>query len=173
MTKYIAIDGKGGSGKTYMSELLASRLQARLFHLDDYGDDYKPFIGIPTLRKLVAKATDDIVIYEGVGVFDDQFDDLRPFRIFVQVPEEIRKQRAEGRDVPRDDRTAEDWKEIWAIWDEAEPACFTESIIQKADMIVGTKDGNFDVDAIVTQFASGQQAKQDHSTYERGRIIKL
>ena len=154
MTKYIAIDGKGGSGKTYMSELLASRLQARLFHLDDYGDDYKPFIGIPTLRKLVAKATDDIVIYEGVGVFDDQFDDLRPFRIFVQVPEEVRQQRAEGRDVPRDDRTAEDWKEIWRIWDKAEPEYFTDLIIQKADMVVDTANGEVDVDTIVERFES-------------------
>lgn len=50
MTRYIAIDGKGGSGKTYLARLLAEKLQARLFHLDDYGDDYKPFIGIPTLR---------------------------------------------------------------------------------------------------------------------------
>ena len=173
MTRYIAIDGKGGSGKTYVSELLAGRLQARLFHLDDYGDDYKPFIGIPTLRKLVAEATDDIVIYEGVGVFDDQFDDLRPFRIFVQVPEEVRKQHAEGRDVPRGDRTTEDWGEIWRIWDKAELEYFTEATMQKADMIVGTKDGNFDVDTIVTQFTSGQQAKQGHSTCERGRIIKL
>ena len=154
MTRYIAVDGKGGSGKTYLSRLLAKRLQARLFHLDDYGDDYKPFIGIPKLRQLVAEATDDIVIYEGVGVFDDRLDDLRPFRIFVQVPEVIRKQRAEGRDVPRGDRTADDWKEIWRIWDEAEPGYFTEAIMQKTDMIVGAEDGDFDVDAIVARFES-------------------
>ena len=154
MTRYIAVDGKGGSGKTYLSRLLAKRLQARLFHLDDYGDDYKPFIGIPKLRQLVAEATDDIVIYEGVGVFDDRLDDLRPFRIFVQVPEVIRKQRAEGRDVPRGDRTVDDWKEVWRIWDEAEPEYFTEAIMQKADMIVGAEDGDFDVDAIVARFES-------------------
>ena len=154
MTRYIAIDGKGGSGKTYVSGLLAEKLQARLFHLDDYGDDYRPFIGIPALRKLVAEATDDIVIYEGVGVFDDQFDDLQLFRIFVQVPEEIRKQRAEGRDVPRDDRTADDWEEIWRIWDKAEPEYFTDSIMQKADLVVGTEDGDFDIDAIVARFES-------------------
>lgn len=156
MTRYIAIDGKGGSGKTYLSELLARKLQARLFHLDDYGDDYKPFIGIPKLRQLVAEATDDIVIYEGVGVFDDRFDDLQPFRVFVQVPEDIRKERAEGRDVPRSDRTVEDWQEIWRIWDEAEPKHFTEATMQKADIIVGEEDGDFDVDAIVVRFESGK-----------------
>ena len=154
MTRYVAIDGKGSSGKTHLAKLLAGALQARLFHLDDYGDDYKPFVGIPGLRELVAKATDEIVIYEGVGVFDDRFDDLRPFRIFVQVPENIRKERAEGRDVPRSNRTAEDWKEIWSIWDKAEPEYFTEAIIQKADMIVGAEDGDFDLDSIVARFES-------------------
>ncbi|HMS92921.1 MAG TPA: hypothetical protein PKD28_00900 [Candidatus Saccharibacteria bacterium] len=155
MTRYIAIDGKGGSGKTYLARLLAEKLQARLFHLDDYGDDYRPFIGIPTLRQLAGEATEDIVIYEGVGVFDDRLDDLRPFRVFVQVPEDIRHQRAKGRDVPRDDRTADDWKDIWEIWDKAEPEYFTDAIIQKADMIVGAEDGNFDVDVIAARFEPG------------------
>lgn len=154
MTRYIAIDGKGGSGKTYVASLLAKRLRARLFHLDDYGDDYEPFIGIPTLHKLAVEATDDIVIYEGVGVFDDYFDDLQPFRVFVQVPEEIRKKRAEGRDVPRGDRTAEDWEEIWMIWDEAERTYFTEAIMQKADVIIGVEDGDFNIDMIAVQFES-------------------
>lgn len=52
-------------------------------------------------------------------MFDDRLDDLHPFRVFVQVPEDIRDQRAKGRDVPRDDRTIDDWKDIWEIWDKA------------------------------------------------------
>ena len=151
MTRYIAIDGKGGSGKTYLSSLLAERLGATLLHLDDYGDDYKPFIGLPRLVAELEQITDDIVIYEGVGVFDERFDKFKPFRILVQVPGEIKAARASSRDVPRADRSAEDWKKIWDIWFEAEAKYFDESFSQKADIIVGTEDGQFDIELILAR----------------------
>ena len=83
MTRYIAIDGSGGSGKTYLSNKLADAMNAQVFHLDKYGSDFVPFVGLPVLRRLIGESTDEIVIYEGVGVFDKRFDDLNPFKIFV------------------------------------------------------------------------------------------
>ena len=44
MTKYIAIDGRSGSGKSYLANLLAEQLDVKVFHLDDYGNDFEPFI---------------------------------------------------------------------------------------------------------------------------------
>ncbi|MFZ1360533.1 MAG: hypothetical protein WAS27_00670 [Candidatus Saccharimonadales bacterium] len=148
MTRYIAIDGMGGSGKTYLSGLLAERLGARLFHLDDFGNDYEPFVGVPGLLDAVRAATDDVVIYEGVGVFDSRLDELQPFRILVRVPDVVRQGRIAGRDVPRDGRTAADWKEIWDIWYEAEAEYFSRALQDKADVVVGAVDGQFDVDEL-------------------------
>lgn len=155
MTRYIAIDGKGGSGKTYLSEMLASELGATVYHLDDYGNDYEPFVGISKLLEALTQATRDIVLYEGVGVFDERFDVLCPFRIFVQVPEEIRSGRAASRDIPREDRSEEDWSEIWSIWSEAERKYFTDKVAKKADMTVGVHDGNFDVSTITAKIRAG------------------
>ncbi len=155
MTKYIAIDGKGGSGKTYLAGLLAEKLHANVYHLDDYGNDYQPFVGLPKLREVVAEATGEVIIYEGVGVFDERFDTLQPFRILVQVPDDIRNEWATGRDVPRQDRSAEDWKNIWAIWNAVERAYFTEIVAKKADMIVGVQNGEFDIEEIVMALSTG------------------
>lgn len=162
MTKvpqYIAIDGMGGSGKTYFSERLAKKLNAQVYHLDDYGDDYKPFVGIPKLKAAVEQATAETVIYEGVGVFDSRLDDFAPFRILVAVPEEIKRQRATQRDVPREGRSADDWRQIWDIWIAAEAKYFTETISRQADIIIGVEDGQFDVDAVVRQLEARESQK--------------
>lgn len=148
MTKFIAIEGRGGSGKTYLSEILKSELNARVFHLDDYGSDYEPFIGIPKLVKVLDLAMDDLVIFEGVGVFKSDFDKYNAFNIFVDSPDSVRAKRAGNRDVPRDDRSENDWKEIWKIWSVAEAKYYNEKLKQKANLIVGSKDGEFDIKAI-------------------------
>lgn len=149
MQQYIAIDGKGGSGKTFLSELLASALGAAVFHLDTYGNDYEPFIGIPKLVQAVHNAKSDIVIYEGVGAFDARFDRLNPYRILVSVPDSIKRARAERRDIPRSDRPLEEWKKIYDIWKVAEEKYFTDVIQSKADIVVGEPDGEFDIENIV------------------------
>lgn len=151
MTTYIAIDGSGGSGKTYLSEKLANETGAQLFHLDKYGSDFVPFIGLPVLRRLVDESTADIVIYEGVGVFDARFDDLEPYKIFVDTPEEIRASRVESRDVPREDRTPEDWKLITEIWTKAEQDYSLADAKQKAHLVVGSETGDFDVASIISE----------------------
>lgn len=144
MTKYIAIDGNGGSGKTYLSELLAAELGAKVFHLDEYGDDFKPFIGIPALIEVVRAATDDIVIYEGVGVFDERFASFDAVRVFVRTSEAVRADRAAKRDVPRPGRTAADWEKIFSIWADAESSYYTPALIASADITINN-DSSVDI----------------------------
>lgn len=110
MTKYIALDGRSGSGKTYISNLLAEELGAPVFHLDEFGNDFRPFVGIPALINKLKQADDEIVIHEGVGVFDSRFDSFKPCRIFIDTTEKLRADRAAARDVPRSDHTKEDWQ---------------------------------------------------------------
>jgi uridine kinase len=149
--KYIAIDGRGGSGKTYLAEQLAERLPARVLHLDDFGNDYEPFIGIPKLIEAIEKSAEDTIIFEGVGVFDERFDRFKAFRIFVNTDLEVRKSRAAGRDVPRTDRTAEDWREIYEIWRKAEADYFSEARVQKANYVT-SEGGMIDFNEIADAF---------------------
>lgn len=151
MTTYIAIDGSGGSGKTYLSEKLAHALNAQLFHLDKYGSDFVPFVGLPVLRRLVGEVTSGTIVYEGVGVFDDRFNDLKPFKIFVDTPEDIRASRVARRDIPREDRTAGDWELITEVWTKAEQDYSMADAKRKADLVVGSETGEFDVESIIKE----------------------
>lgn len=152
MTKYIAIDGAGGAGKTHLSKLLAKRLNAPVFHLDDFGGDYHPFIGIPAMVDAVKSLDRDVVILEGIGVFDERFDFLLSFRIFVDTPEKIRNSRAAGRDVPSETRSASDWEEIYQIW-ENESTEYIKNALNRAELVVRDSDEEV-VDMIVEQTRS-------------------
>lgn len=147
MTRFIAIDGHGGSGKTHISKLLAERIGAKVYNLDTYGDDFHPFIGIPALIDDLKQASEDTVIYEGVGVFDPRFDEFNAFRIFVSTSNNVRANRVANRDVPRADRSAQDWQKIFKIWDVAEQEYFTPELIQSANLSI-YNDESVDVAAI-------------------------
>jgi uridine kinase len=150
MSKYVAIDGKGGSGKTYLTNLLQEKLGAQVFHLDEYGNDYEPFIGIPQLITHIKNTDAQLVIFEGVGVFKDSFDEFEPFRILVEVPNEVRIERALSRDIPREDRSVEEWQKVFAIWDKAETEYFTDLQRRKANITVG-EGGDFDLETITDE----------------------
>lgn len=152
--KFIAIDGRGGSGKTYLANALAKRLNAQVFHLDEFGNDFEPFVGIPRLIESMSQANADIVIFEGVGVFDEQFDQFKPFRIFIDTSPAVRRERASSRDVPTIDRTADEWKMIYKIWHEAESKYFTQTLIDRADLI-SDENGNIDTDSVLKAISSG------------------
>ncbi len=150
MTKFIAIDGNGGAGKTYIANMLADELHATAFHLDEYGDDFHPFIGIPALVRDLRATTDAVVIFEGVGVFGAQFDEFNAVRVFVNTAKPTRDQRVAGRDVPRANRTKEDWQQIFSIWDKAEKQYYTPELIHSADLTIDN-NGSLDIAAIQRQ----------------------
>lgn len=159
MTKYIAIEGRGGSGKTYLSEALGKKLGATVFHLDKYGSDFVPFIGIPALAKAVQAAPSNIVVYEGVGVFNRRLDKFKPVRIFVDTPPRVREERLAQRDIPRKDRTEWDWRVIGRIWHKAEKVYFATKRSHRADLVVGSQDGQFDV-AVIAREVTALLAKK-------------
>lgn len=146
MTRYIAIDGKGGSGKTHLTNLLEEKLSVPVFHLDEYGNDYEPFIGIPKLVEKLQHTDAPVLIFEGVGVFKSDFDEFNAFKILVDITDEVRKIRVGGRDVPTDERSQEEWDKIFDIWIKAESEYFTDELKTKADLVVGEE---YDVDEII------------------------
>lgn len=139
MTKYIAIDGDGGAGKTYLSNILAEKLHSPVLHLDEFGDDCHPFIGIPAMIEAAKLLNDEVVILEGIGVFDDRFDFLEPFRVFVDTPDDLRAARAMGRDKPTVNRSAEEWKKIYRIWED-QASQYINDAPNKAALIVQNSD---------------------------------
>lgn len=153
MTKYIAIDGMGGSGKTYLSNLLAQRLNAKVFHLDVYGDDFHPFIGLPKLLDKLKQVEAETVIYEGVGVFDIELTNFRPFRILVKSKDNIRSERLYNRDVLNPRHTKDEWASIGKIWEDAESKYFDDSLDNKADLIV-ENDNILDINLIISRLQS-------------------
>lgn len=160
MTQYIAIEGRGGSGKTYLSNILGDKLGVRVLHLDDYGNDWEPFEGIPRLVNLLDEATDNVVIFEGVGVFKEAFDKYDAYKIYVDTPESIRTKRAQARDVSRSDRSAEDWQKIWAIWTESDEHYYVPKFMDDANLVVGSSDGMFDIEYIVKSILKNLKSAQ-------------
>lgn len=150
MTKYIAIDGMSGSGKTYLSNLLSKRLNAKVFHLDEYGDDFHPFVGLPKLLDKVKQAKAEIVIYEGVGVFGDKFNSLEPFRILVKANDDIKNKRIYDRDVLSPKHTKDEWVLIGEIWEDVEKEYFDNSLDNKADLIIKNND-KLNIDLVISK----------------------
>jgi len=154
MIKHIAIDGMSGSGKTFLSDLLSHRLNAKIFHLDDYGNDFEPFIGLAKLFDNINQSKAKIIIYEGVGVFDNRFDIFKPYRILVKIPESIRKEQMHNRDMSNEKHSVDDWAVIGKIWDKAEKEYFGKNINMNSALVVSTADGDFDLDFIISRFNS-------------------
>ena len=141
MKHFIAIDGHSGAGKTHIASLLAERIGGTVFKLDDFGNDFDPFVGIPLLIEELRKIDSGIVIYEGVGVFDKRFDEFKAFRIFINTSEPIRDNRVRNRDLTREDRSAEDWQRVFAIWEKPEKDYFDSGIKESADLIINNDNG--------------------------------
>jgi uridine kinase len=83
----------------------------------------------------VQSLDDDLVIIEGIGVFDERFDFLNLFRVYVDTPDALRSERANSRDIPTADRSAEEWAKIYKIW-ESEASLYIEQSRNRADIIV-------------------------------------
>jgi hypothetical protein len=68
----------------------------------------------------------------------------------VNTDPEVRRTRAAARDVPRSDRSADEWKKIYDIWRDAETAYFTDARMAKADLVTAA-DGRVDVVEIASR----------------------
>lgn len=142
-TLFIAIDGRGGSGKTTLAALLMKKLNAQLILTDDFASWDNPYDwsqlviervfdpienGAKTLsyprskwwenhqpESVVDQPVTKIMILEGVGSLRKEFRDYISIDIFVNTPREICLQRGIERDVNND--TGKTEAEIAAMWE--------------------------------------------------------
>lgn len=142
-TLFIAIDGRGGSGKTTLAALLMKKLNAQLIQTDDFASWDNPYDwsqlliervfepiknGAKTLNyprskwwenhqpePVVDQAVTDIMILEGVSSLRKEFRDYISIGIFVNTPREICLQRGIERDINND--TGKTEAEIAAMWE--------------------------------------------------------
>jgi uridine kinase len=159
-TRMIAIDGLGGAGKSTLADWLASRLDARVIHTDDFAswedpDDWWPRLIELALEPLAAgrparyeptrwggDAREPIVIepsgtviVEGVTASRPAFRPYLAYSIWVETPRDLRLHRG----LERDGRSA---RAAWTRWMEAEDRyVIDERPAERADVVVpGDRD---------------------------------
>jgi uridine kinase len=142
-TLLIAIDGRGGSGKTTLAALLMKKLNAQLIQTDDFASWDNPYDwsqlviervfepiknGAKTLNyprskwwenhqpePVVDQPVTNIMILEGVSSLRKEFRDYISIGIFVNTPREICLKRGIERDINND--TGKTEAEIIAMWE--------------------------------------------------------
>lgn len=147
-TRFIAIDGHGGSGKSSLAEMLAKQLSAEIIHTDDFAgwdnpENWWPLViervfesiknGATTLNyprskwwethnpePVVNQPVTDIMILEGVTSLRKDFRPYISFGIFVDTPKEVCLQRGFERDKGQDDKSDDEIKQMWQGWYEKE-----------------------------------------------------
>lgn len=138
--KFIAIDGHGGSGKSFTARYLAKKLHAQVIHTDDFASWENPVNWWPDVVQKVFEpirqgaaalsyprtkwwdnhhpvpAVDepvtDIMILEGVGALRKEFRPYISFGVFVDTPIDI----CYARVVERDKSTGESAEKIEQLW---------------------------------------------------------
>jgi len=147
-TKFIAIDGHGGSGKSTLGELLATRLNAEIIHTDDFAgwdnpENWWPLViervfepiknGATTLNyprskwweshhpePVIDQPVTKIMILEGVSSLRREFRPYISLALFVDTPIDICLQRGFERDKGTDGKSDEEIMVMWKQWYKAE-----------------------------------------------------
>ncbi len=139
-TKFIAIDGHGGSGKSSLATWLVGKLDAQIIHTDDFASwdnplDWWPLViervfqtindGARTLsyprlklwanhnpEPVVDQLVTSIMILEGVSSLRKEFRPYISLGIFVDTPEGVCLERG----LARDSSTGKSRDELTMIW---------------------------------------------------------
>jgi uridine kinase len=126
-TKFVAIDGHGGAGKSTLAELLAGEFNAEIIHTDDFASWDNPKNWWPRLRERVLEpisggaqtlsyprarwwpdhmpepAVDQpvtpVMILEGMSALRQEFRHYVTFGIFISVSRDVCLQRGVERDA--------------------------------------------------------------------------
>jgi uridine kinase len=143
-TRFIAVDGHGGSGKSTLSESVAKRFNAEIIHTDDFAgwdnpENWWPLvierifepikIGATKLnyprskwwethnpQPVVDQPVTSIMVLEGVSALRKEFRPYISLGIFVDTPLEICLQRGFERDKGQDGKSDEEIKSMWRDW---------------------------------------------------------
>ena len=118
-TRFVAVDGPGGAGKSSLAAWLAAELEAPVIHTDDFASWENPVNWWPQLirdvlvplaagkparyrptngaRKLVVEPS-DFVVLEGVTASREAFRPYLAYSIWIETPRELRLRRGLERD---------------------------------------------------------------------------
>lgn len=147
--KFIAIDGRGGSGKSTVARLLATELGAEIIQTDDFASHENPLNWWPLVIERVFEpiaegaaslsyprskwwpahtpepvehqAVTSTMILEGVSALRREFRPYISVGVFVDTPREVCLQRGISRDLAYDTgKTKDEITKMWNEWAEAE-----------------------------------------------------
>ena len=167
-TAFISIDGHGGSGKSTLARLLTEKLGAEIIRTDDFASWNNPqhwwpeviekvFMPIangaltlsyePTSwwehhhpEPVTNQSITPLMILEGVGSSRKEFDEYLSYRIFVDTPKDICRQRGLERDA-NTGKSRSELETMWQRWfDDEEAYIKRDNPKEKANLIInGTK----------------------------------
>ena len=177
--RFVAIDGRAGSGKTTAANDLSKLLDAQVIHTDDFASwenpiDWWPKVIEQVFKPIASGATSlsydrtqwwenqprsrivdqevtPIMIIEGVSAFRSEFRPYISYGICMLAPKKLRMERGIKSDLSLG--ISEDSKEVsgyWDQWDEQEDKYFERDQPEKlADLVL---DGTVPIgDQIVTE----------------------
>jgi uridine kinase len=160
----IAIDGRGGSGKTALANLLSKKLDATVIHTDDFAgqnnqEDWHQSI-ISNILKPIARgertlnyeriswwnghnpqpvrnqSATAVLFLEGVSALRDEFRPFISFAIFVDTPADICRARGLERDKSQT-KTRNELSALWGRWAAEEEAYFgRDNPMEFANLVV-------------------------------------
>jgi uridine kinase len=147
-TTFIAVDGRGGSGKTTLAKWLSEALRASVIRTDDFASWNNPFDWWPLVIDLVfepikngakvlnyprsrwwdthhpvpvvAQPVTAIMILEGVSSSRREFRQYLSLNIFVDTPIELCLERGIARDTTDTGKTVAELDQMWKWWLEKE-----------------------------------------------------
>lgn len=185
----IAIDGKGGVGKTTISRQLAELLGAEIIHTDDFtpfdqyafdGADaivthvFKPInrgartLSYDRLRvwpgepaRVENQSVTDIMILEGCGSSCAKFRPYLSYTILVTLGDEERGRRMVARDVMESGRSLEENVRIGKLWYDQERVYFAhDNPTRRADIVI-ENDTSIDAHATLRQLRAETRQSAD------------
>lgn len=168
-TKFISIDGHGGSGKSSLAKKLAEFLEAEIIHIDDFtglgatSDWYKALIDnviIPATsgsrylnypkaawwaghdpEAVVNQPVTNVMIVEGVCSSRVELRDFMALKIFVDTPRDICVQRGLLRDKGMGGKSDDEVLAQWNQWLEWDDQYFAkDDPLSVADIVVSGLD---------------------------------
>lgn len=179
---FIAVDGRGGAGKTTLANELAAALGVSVVHTDDFTAFDRPAYdgadlviekvfapiqrGEKTLSygrlqiwpgepdKVVDQPVTDVMVIEGCGVSCAKFRPYLSYVIVAELEDDERNRRLITRDVNQGGRSPEENDRIGKLWGEKEEEYFAHDDPRKrSDLIVNSREA-FDISGIITELQS-------------------
>ena len=168
-TLFIAVDGRGGSGKSTVAQYLSERLNAEVVRTDDFASWGNPFGWWPLLieqvfqpiqngtRTLyyplsvyrmgwqpataVGQPVTEIMVLEGVSSSRKEFRQYISLSIFIDAPKDICLRRGLERDRLKGKRSESELIRLWEGWSAEEDSYLQrDDPKQHADVVIdGTK----------------------------------